>query len=206
MYSAHPIRPLLPLMARCGEKVTLCVLFILSAGVVLLLSVPVLILTIAAVIALKIEHPHLPLLFRQRRLGFNREEFEILKFRTMLPNSQVVTRVGFYLRISHVDELPQLINILKGDMRFVGPRPLTKEDCERLGGSEHFARRFKLPPGLVGPEQVLGRTKQQERTVGCSILLFRQLHDASELNRMKLNFIYGYQALLCVCKLQGSST
>src|SRR4051812_45218781 len=72
-----------------------------------------------------------PVLFRQERLGRRRRPFTILKFRSMKDGR--ITRVGRVLRATGLDELPQFINILRGDMSAVGPRPLTESDVARLG-------------------------------------------------------------------------
>ena len=74
-----------------------------------------------------------PVLFRQERLGHRRRPFHILKFRSMRDGR--VTRVGRVLRATGLDELPQFVNILRGDMSAVGPRPLTADDVARLGWS-----------------------------------------------------------------------
>ena len=96
-----------------------------------------------------------PVLFRQERLGYNRRPFEILKFRSMRDGR--VTRVGRLLRATGLDELPQLVNILRGDMSAVGPRPLTPDDVVRLGWSgPEFDFRWSCRPGLTGLAQLLG--------------------------------------------------
>jgi lipopolysaccharide/colanic/teichoic acid biosynthesis glycosyltransferase len=118
-------------------------------------------------------------LFRQQRIGRDGRPFEVLKFRTMvsgadrlraalladshdpgwllLDDDPRVTRLGRLLRRSSLDELPQLFNVLRGEMSLVGPRPLiVEEDC-RLGGW-HRAR-VDLLPGITGSWQVLGRTR-----------------------------------------------
>ena len=92
-----------------------------------------------------------PILFRQRRLGQGREPFEILKLRTM--REMKVTRVGRWLRATGLDELPQFVNVLRGDMSVVGPRPLTEEDVTRLGLSDE---RFLARPGITGLAQLYG--------------------------------------------------
>jgi lipopolysaccharide/colanic/teichoic acid biosynthesis glycosyltransferase len=100
-----------------------------------------------------------PVLFRQRRIGKDGRPFTILKFRSMTndPHAPTVTAVGQFLRISSLDELPQLANILIGDMSFVGPRPLMPRDqpCDcrtkRIRGS--------VRPGLTGLAQVSGRNR-----------------------------------------------
>jgi exopolysaccharide biosynthesis polyprenyl glycosylphosphotransferase len=128
-----------------------------------------------------------PILFRQRRLGFEMRPFTVLKFRTMrvdtdeeehrryiestltheaspntnglykLDRSDAVTRVGRVLRKTSLDELPQLFNILRGDMSLVGPRPCL--DYETEGFAEHHFDRFLVPPGLTGLWQVTARSR-----------------------------------------------
>ena len=106
-----------------------------------------------------------PVLFRQVRPGLNGEPFELVKFRTMLdartrdgsplPDDQRLTKFGRLLRASSLDELPQLWNVLRGDMSLVGPRPLLMEYMPRY--SQHQARRHEVRPGLTGWTQVNGR-------------------------------------------------
>src|SRR6185295_2545368 len=94
-----------------------------------------------------------PVLFRQERLGRGRRPFTILKFRTM--RNGRVTRVGRVLRATGLDELPQFINILRGDMSAVGPRPLTAVDVTRLGWmGRRYDFRWRVLPGLTGLAQV----------------------------------------------------
>src|SRR5215203_6570881 len=96
-----------------------------------------------------------PVLFRQWRVGHGRRPFWILKFRTMREGK--VTRVGRVLRATGLDEVPQFINILCGEMSAVGPRPLTSEDIERLGWKERrFDFRWSCRPGLTGLAQLAG--------------------------------------------------
>ncbi len=96
-----------------------------------------------------------PVLFRQARVGRHGEPFTVFKLRTMRDGK--ATRVGRWLRSLGVDELPQLLNVLRGDMSLVGPRPLTSSEVRRLGWDHpRFAFRFQVAPGLTGPIQVLG--------------------------------------------------
>jgi len=107
-----------------------------------------------------------PILFRQTRSGKDGRAFEMLKFRSMrdlqdrqgnpLPDEQRVTMAGRFLRRSRLDELPELINILRGEMAFVGPRPLLPHTIAALG--EEGAQRGLVRPGLTGLAQVSGNT------------------------------------------------
>lgn len=117
----------------------------LGAAVAAVLLAPVL-----AVLALAVRIlDGRPVLFRQVREGVGRRPFEILKFRTMRDGS--VTRVGAVLRRTGLDELPQLVNIARGEMRFIGPRPLTGDDVARLewDSAAHDVR-WQVAPGLTG--------------------------------------------------------
>jgi lipopolysaccharide/colanic/teichoic acid biosynthesis glycosyltransferase len=118
-----------------------------------------------------------PVFFRQARVGRYGKTFQMLKFRTMVPDADAlkdalrahteaggglfkiasdprVTRVGRSLRRSALDELPQLLNIVKGEMSLVGPRPLVAEEDELVAGWHR--RRLELMPGMTGPWQILG--------------------------------------------------
>lgn len=96
-----------------------------------------------------------PVLFAQPRLGRSRRPFTILKFRSMRDGR--ITRVGRLLRATGLDELPQFVNILRGDMSAVGPRPLTDVDATRLGWqTPRHDFRWRVSPGLTGLAQILG--------------------------------------------------
>lgn len=102
----------------------------------------------------------LPLLFRQQRTGIGGELFTMLKFRTMregaaLPDADRLTRTGALLRSLSIDELPQLWNVLRGEMSLVGPRPLLPEYLSHY--SECQRRRLDVKPGITGWAQVSGR-------------------------------------------------
>jgi lipopolysaccharide/colanic/teichoic acid biosynthesis glycosyltransferase len=93
-------------------------------------------------------------LFSQARVGRSRQPFTILKFRSM--QGQQVTRVGEWLRRTGIDELPQFVNVVRGDMSVVGPRPLTQSDVDRLGWHGHrHDWRFAAKPGITGLSQLL---------------------------------------------------
>jgi lipopolysaccharide/colanic/teichoic acid biosynthesis glycosyltransferase len=96
-----------------------------------------------------------PVLFRQERIGRDRRPFDILKFRSMCNGR--VTRVGRVLRATGLDELPQFLNIVRGEMSAVGPRPLTADDIARLGwAGRDFDFRWTCRPGLTGLAQLFG--------------------------------------------------
>jgi lipopolysaccharide/colanic/teichoic acid biosynthesis glycosyltransferase len=93
--------------------------------------------------------------FEQTRVGAARESFRILKFRTMRDGA--VTRVGRWLRRTGLDELPQFVNVARGEMSVVGPRPLTAEDVARLEwSSAQHDWRFGSRPGITGIAQLAG--------------------------------------------------
>lgn len=106
-----------------------------------------------------------PVLFRQRRPGMGAQPFEMMKFRTMvdahgpdgnlLPDAERLTAFGRFLRASSLDELPGLINVLKGDMSLVGPRPLLMQYVPLYSPTQ--ARRHEVRPGITGWAQVNGR-------------------------------------------------
>lgn len=106
-----------------------------------------------------------PVLFRQERPGLNGKPFTMVKFRTMrdafdadgnsLPNSERMTSFGNFLRSTSLDELPELWNVLKGDMSLVGPRPLLMEYLPLYNREQ--ARRHEVRPGITGWAQINGR-------------------------------------------------
>lgn len=113
-----------------------------------------------------------PVLFRQMRVGYRRQPFGILKFRTMRDGR--ITRVGRLLRSSGLDEITQFINILRGDMSAVGPRPLTAEDIVRLGWDTRDADfRWETRPGLTGLAQILGGSAGPESLALDRVYLMR---------------------------------
>jgi lipopolysaccharide/colanic/teichoic acid biosynthesis glycosyltransferase len=162
--------PVLPRSSRAMKRV-----MDISGAAVLLLALSPLLALIA--LAVKLDSRG-PVFFRQRRVGRRGRQFELLKFRTMVMGAEErqqelaglsrdphwllldadprVTRLGRRLRTTSLDELPQLWNVLKGEMSLVGPRPLVESEANQL---EDWRRsRVDLTPGLTGLWQVLGRT------------------------------------------------
>ncbi len=116
-------------------------------------------------VAIKLDSPG-PVIFAHVRVGRDSRHFKCYKFRTMYmnacqqekkpnPNDERITRVGRFLRKSSLDELPQFYNILLGDMRLVGPRPIVDEEIHYYGNE--FKLYASVPPGLTGLWQVSGR-------------------------------------------------
>ncbi|MEX2310730.1 MAG: sugar transferase [Pirellulales bacterium] len=131
------------------------------AGTCLILSAPVLV-----VVALAVRCTiGAPILFRQKRAGLAGRSFWLIKFRTMndergpdgrlLPDAQRLTRIGRFLRASSLDELPELWNVLRGDMSMVGPRPLLTDYLPLYSAEQE--RRHMVKPGITGLAQVRGR-------------------------------------------------
>jgi len=126
----------------------------IMAGVILITTLP---LWLVVAIIVKISSPG-PILFRQKRLGRAGRIFTIIKFRTMTVEEKIITPAGNFLRQTRLDELPQLINILKGEMSFIGPRPEIPEIVEEREKQIPFYRmRLLVKPGLTGWNQISGR-------------------------------------------------
>jgi exopolysaccharide biosynthesis polyprenyl glycosylphosphotransferase len=162
--------PVLPRSSRFLKRT----MDVLGAGLMLLIAAPVL---AVVAIAIKLDSPG-PVLFSQTRIGRDGRRFKLLKCRTMCVDAEQkraallaqskdpewllldedprVTRVGRFLRHSSLDELPQLWNVLKGEMSLVGPRPIVEDEDRQLEGWRRS--RIDLTPGITGLWQVLGRT------------------------------------------------
>jgi lipopolysaccharide/colanic/teichoic acid biosynthesis glycosyltransferase len=168
-----PVAPPRPMFSPAAIK---RLFDVLTASLALLVALPILALLVAAIV---LESPGKPF-FVQERLGLHGKRFKLLKLRTMVPDAEKrraeiehlnealpplfkvrndprVTRVGRFLRATSLDELPQLINVIRGEMSVVGPRPrLPSEMCL---DDPVVARRLSVKPGLAGLWQVSGRAK-----------------------------------------------
>lgn len=138
---------------------------ILSLLAIILLAIPML----AIAVWIKIDSPHEKVLFKQTRVGRDNVPFTIFKFRSMSDDAphqmatenfehpeMYITRAGKFLRKASLDELPQLFNVLKGDMSLVGPRPLIPKEKHVLQLRDEYGAN-KILPGITGLAQVHGR-------------------------------------------------
>ncbi len=162
--------------ASNSQQLAKRLLDVVASATLLILLAPVLLLT---ALAIKLTSRG-PVFFIQERVGFRKRTFPLFKFRTMVPDAEQklaeiehlnevtgpvfkikndprVTRIGAFLRRTSIDELPQLLNIFKGDMSLVGPRPLPIRDCQGFE-EDHHRRRFSVPPGLTCLWQICGRS------------------------------------------------
>jgi exopolysaccharide biosynthesis polyprenyl glycosylphosphotransferase len=162
---------------------------LLGASLGLLAVAPVFAVT---AVAIKLDSRG-PVFFRQLRVGRHGKHFELLKFRTMVDGADAmkeslrdrneaqdglfkiaddprVTRVGRLLRKSALDELPQLLNIIRGEMSLVGPRPLVLDEDRRVEG--WYRRRLELMPGMTGPWQILGPSRVPLNEMGAMDYLY----------------------------------
>ncbi|MEZ4502026.1 MAG: sugar transferase [Dehalococcoidia bacterium] len=172
---ASPSLVLVAPSAHSGYDVLKRVLDILLAAILLLMLAPVM---LAVALAIKLDSPG-PIFFRQRRIGLRERPFTLVKFRSMHVDAEEraeairhlnitdgptfkakddprLTRVGKWLRQYSLDELPQLANVLRGEMSLVGPRPMLAQEVEAM--SSAYRERFAVKPGLTCIWQVSGRS------------------------------------------------
>jgi lipopolysaccharide/colanic/teichoic acid biosynthesis glycosyltransferase len=141
------------------------ILDVVLAALLLLVTAPLLAL---AALAIRLESRG-PVFYRQLRVGRDGDSFELWKLRTMVPGAETmgagiyvldgdprITRVGRMLRRFSLDELPNLVNVLRGDMAIVGPRPTVQEQVDRY--TDRQRRRLEVKPGITGWAQINGRT------------------------------------------------
>ena len=149
-----------------------------------------------------------PIFFKQRRVGKNKKLFSCFKFRTMHPEAEFmlkkllktnediqiefeynqkllndprITFIGKYLRFTSLDEIPQIFNVLKGEMSFIGPRPITEEEIKRY--ENKFDMAFSVTPGMSGLWQVSGRNKlSYKRRVQLDVIYAKNLNIKLDLN------------------------
>ena len=149
-----------------------------------------------------------PIFFIQRRIGKNKKEFSCYKFRTMHPEADFmleeilktnldikkefentqkiisdprITPIGKYLRYTSLDEIPQIINVLKGEMSFIGPRPIVKEEIQRY--ENYFEKAFSVLPGMSGLWQVSGRNKlSYKRRIQLDLIYAKNISFLLDLN------------------------
>jgi Undecaprenyl-phosphate glucose phosphotransferase len=189
--------------------------YVLALGALAVAAVPMALIALAV----KLDSPG-PVLFRQRRTGFNNKDFFVFKFRTMYHEHadhevrrQVqegdprVTRVGALLRRTSLDELPQILNILRGEMSFIGPRP--HAPGTRAGGklfedvTDRYAARHRVKPGLTGLAQVRGyrgMTDTEEK------LLLRVESDLEYIEKWSLwlDVVIVVRTLLAVARMRNA--
>ena len=134
---------------------------LLDLAILAVVAVPALVIGGACALAVRVTSPG-PVLFRQERVGRDGEVFTVLKFRTMrdgdnpiIPDASVITSVGSVLRRLSLDELPQLLNVARGEMSVVGPRPTLAYQAQRWTPQQ--SERLAVRPGLTGLAQVNGR-------------------------------------------------
>ena len=129
--------------------------FLLSCAGIIIFFIPMLIISIM----IKIDSKG-PVFFKQKRLGKNEKVFTVIKFRTMCENAYEIggiatrsddariTKVGSFLRRTSLDELPQMFNIIKGEMSIIGPRPILPWEFDNFRGNKYFCKRHDVLPGL----------------------------------------------------------
>lgn len=179
------------------------VIGVIVATLMLLILWPIMLLVAFAV---KIDSKG-PIIFKQNRIGLNGKPYNMYKFRSMIVGAQSqgtglysfsgdtrITKVGRFIRKTSLDELPQLFNVIKGDMAFVGPRsPVVGGFPEYSSVNEAYKRRFTVLPGITGLAQVVGRNEftWDEKVKYDNIYIDKVL---------KYGFLYDFYILLLTVK------
>ena len=130
-------------------------------------------------------------IFKQKRIGLNEKPYEIYKFKTMADDTKETTKISRFIRKIGIDEIPQFINVLKGDMSIIGPRPFIVDDPLPIPYSK---LRHTVKPGLTGLSQISGRTTLTHR---------RKLElDDEYINNIsfKLDFIIFFKTIIYIIK------
>lgn len=148
------------------QKYTKRIIDLLMGIFLLVLTSPVLLITW---IFVKIEEPENPAIFKQIRCGIHRQPFEMYKFRSMHSSApknkatrhfddshKYISKLGHFIRLTSIDELPQIFNILKGEMSFVGPRPVIYDELDLIEARDR-AGAYNVLPGITGYAQINGR-------------------------------------------------
>jgi len=132
-------------------------------ALVALVALPALLIALPGAIAIRLTSGG-PVFFRQMRIGKDGQPFELVKFRTMMagenpvfPDTERITRVGRVLRRFSLDEVPQLVNVARGEMSVIGPRPTLAYQVERYDDAQR--RRLSVKPGVAGWAQIQGRNE-----------------------------------------------
>lgn len=177
------------------------VLDILFSVVLLILLSPVF---LVVSVAIKLDSKG-PVIFKQMRSGKNGVPFKLYKFRSMSANNDVynsseedqITRVGNVIRKLSLDELPQIINILKGDMSFIGPRPWILEYAENF--NKHQMRRLDVLPGITGLAQCSGRNNLTiKERINIDVQYVRNVS-------FKMDVLIVFKTIKCILKREGFS-
>lgn len=173
-----------------------------DCGVLAVVALPALLVGIPCALAIKLTSRG-PVFFRQERVGIDGRQFQVIKFRTMFhgprsnpvfPHSDRITVAGKFLRRFSLDELPQLFNVVKGDMSLVGPRPALPYQVERY--DQRQLRRLAVRPGVTGLAQVRGRNGLTWAE--------RIEHDLEYVERQSLLLDFKILAVTVIAAVRGS--
>lgn len=172
--------------------------FLLALILLIILS-PIMLIVM---IAIRLESKGSPI-FKQLRTGYKGKDFYCLKFRSMSINNDVhdfskgdqVTKVGKFIRKTSLDELPQLVNILKGDMSFIGPRPWINDYTQYFTKTQK--RRFEVRPGMTGYAQCNGRNN-----IGIKEKIKLDIEYVDNIS-LKMDIGIIFKSVICVLKSEG---